>query len=286
MMRGNPHCEPNLQAAQQRRCPRPVWLWLIAIPLLVALMLWARSAAAQTDRGMQIIEQALSLQPNTANGATMYRELCASCHGETAQGDAPAATPALAGQLQTYVIKQLADFAEGDRVTVDMHRVVAVKRLSTPQAMRDLASHMNGLRPNPAPEHGDGEQLALGARIYQKTCAQCHGVQGEGEARHAVPSLQHQHYSYLLTQMRRLAVGHRYSVDIEVIEILEALSFDQLISVADFISRLPVPVDEPVAANSRRGKPAYDRWKPRMDVQVAAAHAQLEVQTTPPRRDP
>ena len=154
------------QEAQLSPWPRPLRLWSIAILLLVVLILWGRSAAPQSVRGIEIIERAMSLQPNAANGENLYRELCASCHGKTAHGDAKAATPALAGQLQTYVLKQLADFAEGDRMTVDMHRVVAVKQLSTPQAMRDLAAHVSGLPPNPAPEHGDGKQLASGEHLY------------------------------------------------------------------------------------------------------------------------
>jgi hypothetical protein len=40
-------------------------------------------------------------------------------------------------------------------------------------------------------------------------------------------------------QSRRLAVGHRYSVPVEVIQVLEKLPFDQLTAIADYTSRLP-----------------------------------------------
>lgn len=216
------------------------WLWLAVVIVLFVLVFWARTAAAQTDRGTEIIARAMALKPDRTHGAMLYDELCASCHGRNARGSSAAVTPALAGQLQSYIVKQLADFAEGDRTAPEMHRIVALKKLSTPQAMRDLASYMNGLLPNPAPEHGDGKALALGERVFQASCAQCHGEQGEGDDRYAVPSLQYQHYSYLLMQMRRLAVGHRYSMDIEVIEALEALPLDQLTALADYVSRLPL----------------------------------------------
>jgi cytochrome c553 len=57
-----------------------------------------------------------------------------------------------------------------------------------------------------------------------------------------------QHYSYLLRQARQLATGHRYSVDLPVLVVLEALSLDQLTAVADFISRLPAAEPESLAA--------------------------------------
>jgi hypothetical protein len=39
--------------------------------------------------------------------------------------------------------------------------------------------------------------------------------------------------------MRRMAVGHRYSVDIAVIQKLEALPFEYIEAIADYASRLP-----------------------------------------------
>jgi cytochrome c553 len=105
--------------------------------------------------------------------------------------------------------------------------------------MRDLATYLQGLPPNPRPEVGNGKDLAAGKRYYDGLCAYCHGASAEGNEKHATPALQRQHYSYLLMQSRRLAVGHRYSVPVEVIQVLEKLPFDQLTAIADYISRLP-----------------------------------------------
>lgn len=228
------------------------WLGLLAALLAALLVLWARSAAAQTQRGLQIIERALKATPDRERGAALYRAQCASCHGKAAHGDMKTVTPALAGQVLTYTIKQLADMAEGDRTTPEMHHTIARKELSTPQALRDVATYLKELPPLRSPEVGDGARLALGAEIFRKTCAQCHGAQGEGDERYAAPALQRQHYSYLLRQMRQLAVGHRYAVDIEVIELLEAMDLDELTAVADYASRLPSTPPEPVARAQAR----------------------------------
>jgi cytochrome c553 len=234
----------------QQRTSKPVivdfrrarhWLWLgIAIAVIaLVLALFTRAAAAQTERGNALIEQTLATRPDKQQGEHLYREVCSSCHGAKAYGSADPVTPSLAGQLRLYLIKQLVDFAEGDRTEPEMHRVVALKRLSTPQAVSDITAFLADLPANPGPELGDGTALAAGKRYYDGLCAYCHGKQGEGNAGHATPSLSRQHYAYLLMQSRRLAVGHRYSVPVEVIQVLEKVPFDQLTAIADYASRLP-----------------------------------------------
>lgn len=197
------------------------------------------SAAAQELRSAEIIERALRAKPDTAAGKRLYREECAECHGMQAHGNADEVIPSLAGQLPVYVIKQLVDLAEGERDSAGMHRIAAKKSLSTSQALSNVAKYLGTLDPNPTPETGDGTQLALGKRHYQGLCAFCHGAQGGGNEAHATPALRRQHYSYLLMQMRELSMEHRYSVNPEIIDMLQSLSYDQLTAIADYASRLP-----------------------------------------------
>jgi cytochrome c553 len=215
---------------------------LISLLLLAATFgcLKAQSAGAQAQRGVEIIERALKLQPDLGEGRKLYSEHCASCHGADAYGNAREVIPALAGQLPIYVIKQLADVAEGLRTAPEMHRVVARKPLSTPQGLKNVASYVGSVDPNPRPETGDGKQLALGKRYYQALCAYCHGAQGGGNEAHATPALRRQNYSYLLMQMRDLSSGHRYAVDETIQATLQELSYDQLTAIADYAARLPM----------------------------------------------
>lgn len=209
-------------------------LWL-AIPLALI----APCAIAQTERGTEIIERALAARADEKQGAAIYRELCTSCHGKEAHGNPDSAVPALAGQLVIYLIKQLANFGEGDRDDADMHRVIVRKQLSTPQGLSDVSTYLNHLVANQRPEFGDGLDLANGKRYYDGLCAFCHGSKAEGNEQHATPSLQRQHYSYLLAQSRQLANGHRYSVPAEVIDVLQVLPLDTLAAICDYASRLP-----------------------------------------------
>jgi cytochrome c553 len=219
--------------------------------MLIVLALVTSSVAAQTERGTEIIERALATQPHPGDGAQIYRDHCASCHGSAAYGSSNPVTPSLAGQQTLYLIKQMVDFGEGDRAAPEMHRVVALKELSTPQGLRDVASYLTGLPGNTQPETGDGKDLAAGKRYYDGLCAFCHGKDGEGNEQHATPLLQRQHYSYLLMQSRRLAAGHRYSVPAEVMDVLQEVPFDTLRAIADYASRLPARADmKPAAADA------------------------------------
>lgn len=211
----------------------------LTLSIVIAWM-FASPAIAQDIRSAEIIERALQAKPDTEAGKIIYFEHCASCHGPEAYGNAAEVIPALAGQLPIYVIKQLVDLAEGGRTSADMHRVASKKPLSTPQGLRDIASFLGTLDPNPEPETGDGAQLAMGKRYYQGLCAYCHGAQGGGNEAHATPALRRQHYSYLLQQMRDLSTEHRYSVDVAIVETLQRLSYDQLSAIADYASRLPI----------------------------------------------
>jgi cytochrome c553 len=246
------HSPPRAASADDQRWWRSRWLWT-AVLLAMLLLLWGLSAAGQTQRGNEIVQRALMAEPDDAAGAALYKEICSACHGRQAHGNPDTVTPVLAGQLQRYLIKQFVDFAESDRSGPEMHRVAALKKLTTPQAMRNLASYLSGLPRPSTVEIGDGKQLVIGKRVYESVCAECHGTEAEGDVTFGVPALQRQHYSYLLSQARSLAVGHRYSVDISVIELLEALSFDQLTAVADYISRLPPDDPRPVSTVPRPG---------------------------------
>lgn len=241
---------------------RHAWILILLLAFAVVLALCGRSASAQVDRVEELIDKALALQPDTIEGGELYRRYCMSCHGRMAHGDSRTAIPALAGQVESYLLKQLADLVEARRDLPEMHRQVARTDLANPQAMRDIIGYLSALSPLMEPERGDGKQLVLGGRIYASTCADCHGERGKGNAKDRVPAVRGQHYSYVLRQARELANGHRYSVERSVIVLLEALSLEQLTAVADFISRLPAvsEAESFVTTPARHDSRASFRW--------------------------
>ena len=215
--------------------------WFMDAGLLAALALTAQASTTRVD---ELLKSALALDANRAHGATLYQAQCQSCHGARGTGDARNVVPALAGQRERYLVKQLADFTELERESSDMHKMVAAAGLDAPQAMLDLAAYLNGLPALQHPQTGDGTQLDLGEGMFQEQCASCHGHDARGDDDGFVPSLRNQHYDYLLQQMRRLASGHRTNVDPDLVRFLDSLDAEEMSALADYLSRLHSPVKD------------------------------------------
>ena len=214
------------------------------------IVLWCATAAlsasaaawASPERVDELIKTTLQLDPNVEQGAKLYRAHCASCHGADASGNPDALIPALAGQRRSYLIKQLADFAELERAATEMHAVLAQKEVSEPQEWADLTAYLNGVQPASKPQIGTGERLSLGEASYRQWCASCHSEDARGDDDGFVPSLRNQHYSYLLHQMRELAHGHRFNVEADLVLFLDSLGTDEMKGLADYLSRMHGPI--------------------------------------------
>jgi len=188
-----------------------------------------------------LVSQAQATVPDVQHGMILYLQHCAACHGRRAWGDGPREIPVLAGQRESYLLQELVRFANNGRQGSDMHGPIMHEILQPPdvdrsQAFRDLAAHLGQASHNPQPVHGDGQALALGERDYNRGCTGCHGRDGEGSERGAIPAIGGQGYSYLLTQLRSFASGrltHPAVADSPV-----ALSAEEQPAVADYVSRL------------------------------------------------
>lgn len=213
--------------------------------LLAALALFGTAALvpstavlASPTRVDQLVRTALQLDANPKRGEKIYAEHCASCHGAAALGDARNVIPALAGQRQAYLVKQLADFAELERQGNEMHKVVAKAALNEPQVWADLSAFLSSMPPVRFPETADGGGVELGEAIFREQCSSCHDEDARGDDDGFIPSLRDQHYSYLVRQMRSLAASHRLNVDADLVRFLDSFDADEITAVADYLSRL------------------------------------------------
>jgi cytochrome c553 len=148
----------------------------------------------------------------------------------------------LAGQRRAYLVKQMTDFALRERDAMQMHRVVARRKVRDPQAWSDLAGYLNSLPIPVNSQTGNGQNLELGEASYQQWCASCHADDGRGDDDGFVPSLRNQHYLYLLKEMQSMAVGHRVNLEPDLMRFLDGLAADELAGIADYMSRLRGPV--------------------------------------------
>jgi cytochrome c553 len=205
-------------------------------------LLWGVSTVASPARVDQLVRTTLQLDPNLKRGGGLYDVHCVRCHGQGAIGDPRNVIPALAGQREAYLIKQLADFAELERDGDAMHAVVSKAALNEPQEWADLAGYLSQLPVVRLPETADGKGVELGEAIFQEQCASCHEEDARGDDDGFIPALRDQHYSYLVRQMRSLAASHRLNVDADLVRFLDSFDTDEMTSVADYLSRLRGPV--------------------------------------------
>ena len=201
----------------------------------IFLVCWSGAYAA--DDHQDELQQALKLTPDVDHGKQVY-QLCASCHYHNGWGKADGSFPVIAGQHRQVLIKQLADIRSRKRNNPTMYPFTDSTTLGDVQAVADVAAYVATLSPDPAPGKGSGEQLAKAKSLYAKHCAQCHGEQGAGVAESFYPRLKGQHYAYALRQLRWMKSGFRRNADKAMLAQLADLKDEDLMSLADYISRL------------------------------------------------
>ncbi|OZY87819.1 hypothetical protein CBP51_12925 [Cellvibrio mixtus] len=150
------------------------------------------------------------------SGAVLYRQHCASCHGDDAGGDAALGAPALAGLDHAYIQTQLQKFLVGLRGThfkdVDgISMRAAVDFLQPEQERMSNISHLSHYVATlpavtqPSRVKGDVQRGAG----YFATCVACHGADGKGNTELGAPRIAGQADWYLLKQLQKYRSGAR-----------------------------------------------------------------------------
>jgi cbb3-type cytochrome c oxidase subunit III len=210
--------------------------------LLSAFVIFAtRATLASEENADRQTQTALEMDAHPDQGGVKFARYCSQCHGLKAQGDAARAAPSLAGQRFAYLVRQIANFGSAERDNAAMYHVVNSKTFSSPQTWSDVASYLNRLTPAADAETGDGVKVALGRGIFHEQCASCHQNDASGDREGFVPSLRHQRYTYLVSQLHRLADGHRHNVDQSLVLFMRSLDESDMTAVADYLSRLQGP---------------------------------------------
>ena len=61
-----------------------------------------------------------------------------------------------------------------------MFPIVEESQMGGPQAIADIAAYISTLLMDSFPAAGEGDRLPEAEVLYRKTCARCHGLNGEG----------------------------------------------------------------------------------------------------------
>jgi cytochrome c553 len=208
-----------------------------------ALLLPLLAGAAGSVRSE--LEAALRSKPGVARGEVLFSQ-CVACHGPGGGGETNGSVPRIAGQHYRVVVKQLVDFRHGKRWDFRMEGMADKHHLADSQDIADVAAYVSDLDRPSDQGLGSGDNTSIGAAIYGRHCASCHGIDGVGDDARFIPRLAGQHYGYLMRQMYDAVDGRRPALPQLHATRIEPLDFAEVRAVADFISRIgAAPAHQP-----------------------------------------
>src|SRR6188768_2592975 len=208
--------------------------------MLVALqgVAWAQAPESRLERDREFTEGAW-LEPDLEHGRELF-QTCAACHGPDGRGTEDGEIPAIAGQHGSVLLKQITDFRHDQRWDERMRNFTDRHHLEGAQDLTDVAAYISYLPrfPPTAKGIGDGTALGAGASVYFQKCERCHGPLGQGDLMRRRPRLAGQHYGYLLRQLQETAADKRPGMDRAHVDMLQAVSAEEMRGVADYLSRV------------------------------------------------
>lgn len=182
---------------------------------------------------------------------------CASCHGDKALGNDSMGTPRLANIGYVYVIKQLTNFAEGQRQDLTQGVMPIFAQQLTPEDRRDVSAYVNTL-PYVTEESDMAALKAAGTEVGEAykgeslvkygvlgkapACQTCHQYNGRG-ADPVYPMIGQQKYVYLTNQLKHWRDGSRANDPLgQMRAVAKNLSDEDINNAATFLSHAPKSV--------------------------------------------
>jgi len=168
-------------------------------------------------------------------------QTCAACHGVDGNSTTPM-WPKLAGQHETYIVKQLIDFKSGARENAQMSPMAVPL---TDQDIEDLAAYYASQEVKMG--KADPAAVELGQKVYRAgnieagvpACMACHGPTGRGNPAAGYPSLSGQHAEYTKNQLNAFRQDVRSNDKNEVMRtIVDRMTDDEISTVAEFLQGL------------------------------------------------
>ncbi len=211
---------------------------MLAVSLCGAMLTQVAWAARAPVTAPDVnLSSALGNPPNETRGQRIFELHCQRCHQADATGSAAQKIPALAGQQYEYLVKQLVDFLDAERVNSTMHEQLVSSGMNNATSIADVIGYVANLPRNTAPQQGPGTSLAQGKSIYEGYCISCHGRTAEGNGDLWVPNLRGQHYAYLVEQMQRMARAQRGNISEDLHRMFTSYSTEEFQAVADYLTR-------------------------------------------------
>lgn len=171
--------------------------------------------AFQTWLAAQLTYAEIAARPpgDAAAGQTLYAT-CAACHGQQGEGNPALNAPKLAGQSAWYLKRQLKAYQQGLRGTHEndvygQQMAAMAATLADDTAIDNVVAHINTLPDVAAPTTVSGD-VHRGQRRF-RTCATCHGADGQGIQAANAPRQAGMSDWYLVRQLQNFREGIRGS---------------------------------------------------------------------------
>ena len=186
----------------------------------------------------------LATASNIAAGEAHYKT-CVACHGSNGAGNQALNAPGLAGQSESYLIRQLWDFRKGHRGKESGDTAGAQMRpmaasLPDGEAITDVAAYISSL-PAAQPVATVEGDAANGQKQFTSKCGACHGGQGWGNEALYTPRLTVIGDWYLMRQvlnfqesMRGVEEGSKYGKQMAMMA--KTVSREEISDIAAFLN--------------------------------------------------
>lgn len=205
--------------------------WLAAIFILACSPAFAASKSVEKEKPPVVGDPV---------AGKVTSQICQGCHG--VKGNSVSELiPKLAGQYESYIVKQMENYLTGARVHELMNGAAAPL---SEQDIADIAAYYASqpkMKGDGSAPNKKGEKLYLKGNAAEKvmTCLFCHGEGGKGLAAEIsmYPVVGGQHKAYLLKQLRDFREDDRNnSPSIVMNKTVRGLSDSELEALAEYMS--------------------------------------------------
>lgn len=150
----------------------------------------------------------------SADAGSMKVETCIACHGPNGNSVVPN-WPKLAGQHESYLVKQLYEFKQGEQGPRHDPSMYGMVMALNEQDVADIAAYYS--QQEQTRGKAKLEYIELGEKLYRggdlekglPACIACHGPKGLGNELAKYPRVSGQHADYTEIQLKAFQEGRR-----------------------------------------------------------------------------
>jgi cytochrome c553 len=204
------------------------------------------AGVAAADAAAVVVADTESAAVANDEGKALYAP-CVACHGVNGEGNMALNSPGIAGQSESYLMRQLWDFKKGNRGAKEGDLAGAQMRpmamgLADGVAIAKVSAYIASLPATTPPATVDGDP-AIGKKQYISKCGACHGGDAWGNEALYTPRLTMIGDAYMIRQVDNFKSGVRgafadASYGQQMAMIAKTVSEEELRDIAAYLNEL------------------------------------------------